>query len=149
MSQDARDLRNAGCYLVVLLAFAAAAVFAGPPLIERAIASTDLDEIVAPFTEAESEQAPTRLSIAVDNAREIRAALAKPQPPLEPLPPITAKLAYGHLKPDAKPGSRTAHSHKRPKLPKAAMDAMASANGGADQPRSYSAPAQVELHRVY
>ncbi len=144
MSQDARDLRSAGCYVVVLLAFAAAVVFAGPPLVERAIASTGFSEIVSPFSEAESEQAPTRLSIAVDNAREIRAALAKPQPPLEPLQPITAKLAHGHLK----PGSRTAHAHQRPKLPKAAMDAMASANN-ADTPRSYSAPAPMELHRVY
>jgi hypothetical protein len=64
------------------------------------------------------------------------------------LQPITAKLAYGHLKPGhLKPGSRTAHTHQR-KLPKAAMDAMASANN-ADTPRAYSAPAPMELHRVY
>ena len=35
----------------------------------------------------------TPLEIKIDSARQIRESLSKPQPTIEPLPPITAKLA--------------------------------------------------------
>ena len=47
---------------------------------------------------AASEGQPTHLDQVVSNAREIRAALQKPIPGPEPLPPITEKVAFGHLK---------------------------------------------------
>ena len=129
-------------YLVALAAIGGALVLGGMLLAERATAN-GVFAGMASFLETEPERAPTRLSIAVENAREIQAALAKPIPPPAPLQPITAKLAYGHLK----SGARAAQH--RPKLPKAAMDAMASADTGAELPRSQAVPVRVELHRVY
>ncbi len=143
MSQDARDLRNVGLYLIALAMVGGALVLGGVVLSERATASGTLAEL-ASFLEPEPDPAPTRLSIAVENARAIQAALAKPIPPPAPLQPITAKLAHGHLK----PGSRVAQPH-RPKLPKAAMNAMASADAGVETPRPQATPVRVELHRVY
>jgi hypothetical protein len=142
MSQDASDLRNAGLYLFALAILGGGLVLGGMVIAERASANGLFAEM-ASFFEPEPERAPTRLSIAFENAREIQAALAKPMPPLAPLPPITAKLAYGHLK----PGTRVA---QRPlKLSKEAMDAMASAGARADTRSAHSALAPVELHRVY
>ena len=135
----ARDLRNAGGYLLGLLILAGALLFTGPQLVQRALASSPFNDL--PLA-SQPERTQTRLSVAVDTAREIRAALSKPQPRLEPLQPITAKLAYGHLK----PGSPTAR--QRIKLPKEAMDAMASVEPPAEVRRSYS-PAPGEMHRVY
>ena len=143
MSQDARDLRNAGLYLVALAMVGSTLVLGGMILSERATASSILADL-ASFLEPESDPAPTRLSIAVENAREVQAALAKPIQPPAPLQPITAKLAHGHLK----PGSRVAQPH-RPKLPKAAMNAMASARRRRGDARPPATPVQVDLHRVY
>jgi hypothetical protein len=143
MSQHARDLRNAGLYLVVLAIVGTTLVLGGMTLGERAVASSFFSEL-ASFLEPDPDPAPTRLSIAVENAREVQAALAKPVEPPAPLQPITAKLAHGHLK----PGSRIAHPH-RPKLPRAAMNAMASARPGAETPRPQAMPVQVDLHRAY
>jgi hypothetical protein len=142
MSQDARDLRHAGLYLFAIAVLGGGLVLVGTLLAQRANADAVFAETT--FTlESTQERAPTRLSVAVENAREIRAALAKPNRPLTPLPPITAKLAYGHLK----SGSRVA---QRPlKLPKKAMDAMASAGAQVNMRASYSASAPVELHQVY
>src|SRR4051794_12540607 len=44
-----------------------------------------------------SEQEKTLLNERIESAREIKRALARPVPPPEPLPPITAKLA-NHMK---------------------------------------------------
>ena len=139
MSQDARDLRNAGLYLVASAVLAAGLVLGGAFFAERAIVNPAVAEIVtSAFAETGSsletmpESMPTRLSVVVANAREIRDALAKPHPPLAPLPPITENLAYGHLK----PGSHVAQSSvtQRPlKLKHDAMNAMAS---GGPQPEA-------------
>jgi len=118
-------------------------VLGGMILGERAVASSFFSDL-ASFLEPEPDPVPTRLSIAVENAREVQAALAKPIQPPAPLQPITAKLAHGQLK----PGSRVAHPH-RPKIPKAAMNVMASAGAGAETPRPQATPVQVDLHRVY
>jgi hypothetical protein len=152
MSQDARDLRNAGLYhLVASAVLAAGVVLGGAFVAERAIVNPAVAEIVnSAFAETgsslETMRMPTRLSVVVANAREIRDALAKPHPPLAPLPPITEKLAYGHLK----PGSRVAQSSvtQRPlKLKQEAMNAMASAGPQPETRGPASAP--VDLHRVY
>lgn len=62
---------------------------------------------------------PTRMDMLVANAREIRAALERPLPPLEPLPPITQRPA------NAGPKLVTAKSRPR-KLSSEARDALAS-----------------------
>ncbi len=102
--------------------------------------------------DTERDAAPTRLQLAVENAREIRAALAKPLPPPEPLQPITAKLTRGRLL----PGHKAAHTVKAPapaaadkahKLPPAALHAMASAK--MEKPAPAPAPSPVDIHRVY
>jgi hypothetical protein len=87
---------------------------------------------------------PTRLSVAVTNAREIRAALAKPIPGPDPLPPITAKLAYGHLK----PGGKGVVTGNKFRLPQVADDAMAMDLAAPKQHRARSA-VLPELHKVY
>ena len=143
MSQNARDLRNAGLYLIALAIVGGTLVLGGIILGERAAASSFFSDL-ASFLEPEPDPAPSRLSIAVENAREVHAALARPVQPPAPLQPIMAKLAHGHLK----TGSRVAHPH-RPKIPKAAMNAMASARAGAETPRPPATPVQVDLHRVY
>ena len=62
----------------------------------------------------------TILDERIANAREIKAALAKPQPKPEPLPPITEKVAN--------PPSTTVVTPEKPlKLPRQARNAMAMA----------------------
>ena len=142
MRQHARDLAQTGTYLCCLGVLVAGVAYG-------AVASTTsipnmLSDWLSPSLVA-SESPPTRLSVAVANAREIREALAKPVPGPAPLPPITAKLAYGHLKPGENGHAATAE--KKPKLPKNGLDAMAmdvSTN-------SFRASSAVipEMHKVY
>ena len=82
MSQDARDLRNAGLYLVASAVLAAGLVLGGAFFAERAIVNPAVAEIVtSAFAETGSsletmpESMPTRLSVVVANAREIFAPL--------------------------------------------------------------------------
>ena len=63
--------------------------------------------------------------------------LAKPIPRPEPLPPITAKLAYGHLRPGGH--GATAQNFERLKLPKAALKS----NAMVDQPNHFRASSAV------
>ena len=143
MSQDTRDLRNAAFYIVTLLALAGGLVLGGVLSAKRVDASAAMQAIASVF-DGDETQVPTRLSVSVERAREIRAALERPIPPLEPLPPITAKVAHGHIKSGK-------HAARPAQLPKAALDAMASAEIPASQtaqaPRA-SLP-RVEMHRVY
>jgi hypothetical protein len=142
MRRHARDLAHAGTYLCCLGVLVVGAAY-GAVTSTTSIPDT-LFAWPAPSL-YRSEPQPTRLSIAVANAREIREALAKPIPSPAPLSPITAKLAYGHLKPGGK--GYTATAAKKPKLPKNGLDAMAmdvSAN-------SFRASSAVipEMHKVY
>ena len=124
MNQDVRDLRNAGLYVFVLTALAGALVIGGGIAGNRVASSSTLQSIASIF-DSDGDHSKTRVSVAVANARKIRAALEKPIPPRQALPPITAQLAIGALR----PGSRMAEMQtKVPKLPRAAMDAMASAD---------------------
>ncbi len=141
MNQDVRDLRNAGLYIFGLAALAGALVIGGGFVGNRVASSSTLQGIASIF-DSDGDHSKTRVSVVVANAREIRAALEKPMPPRQALPPITAKLAIGALR----PGSRVADTQpKVPKLSAAAMDAMASAD---TRPR-FSSSAPPELHRVY
>jgi len=145
MSQYTRDLRNAAFYLVVLVTVAGGLVLGGVLSANRVDAGAAMQAIASVFDAEDEPQAPTRLSIAVESAREIRAALERPIPPPPPLPPITAQVAHGQFKPGNK------HANRPPRLPKAALDAMASA-----EPPAFAQPAapraqlpRVELHRIY
>ncbi len=76
---------------------------------------------------AESKREKTRLDERITSAREIRASLSKPQPPVKPLPPITAKLAH----PVPAPTKVVGMDHKKPmRLPKEARDAFATEAAG-------------------
>lgn len=142
MSQHTRDLRNAALYFVGLLAVAGGLVIGGVMSAKRVDASSAMQVIASAFDGVDEPAAPTRLSVAVANAREIRAALDRPIPPLAPLPPITARLARGDMKPSQ-------HAARPLRMPKAALDAMASADIPSAQPAPRASLPRVELHRVY
>ena len=137
MSQHMRDLRNAGVYLLTLLALVAGVIAGGALVIERNAHGTVLQTLASVF-EDDDEPGPTRLSLAVEEARQIRAKLEKPLPPPAPLPPITAQVAHG----DLRSGRASLAKHRVPRLPKDALDAMASTE-------LRSPPPRVELHKVY
>jgi hypothetical protein len=151
MSRNTQDLLNVGFYLMAV-SLLCTALAAGATLAVRAAPDAFAARIGPMF---ETERAPTRLSVATETARQIRAALNAPVPPLAPLPPITAKLAFGHLKDGKHSASRTA---KR-KLPAEALDAMASAGPTASDglalgrsPTTWTGSAAIPLidkHRVY
>ena len=135
MNRNCRDLVNAGLYLCALVLIAgsvayasASAVIDGPALLSA--------------TPSSASAPPTRISEVVSGARQIRAALAKPIPRPEPLPPITTKLAYGHLK----PGAATQVSARK-RAPHPGHQAMA--RGGSFGDFRASNAVAPELHRVY
>ena len=100
MRETTRNFSHLGAYV-----FGTALLFSSFALAATIVLREFADTPFVSWTAAVLEPAPkepTRLSVAVTNAREIRAALAKPIPGPDPLPPITAKLAYGHLKPGGK-----------------------------------------------
>ncbi len=143
MKQNVRDLRNAGLYVIALTALASALVIGGGFVGNRVASSSTLQSIASIF-DPDGDHSKTRVSVVVANAREIRAALEKPMPPRQALPPITAKLAIGALR----PGSRVAATTMQPKVPMlsaAGMDAMASG----DTRTRFSSGPPPELHRVY
>jgi hypothetical protein len=136
------DLRNAAVYLIAVMLLIGG-LLTGVIALAQRVMESPLPQSVATFLDLGEDGAPTYLHLAIENAREIRAALAKPIQSQQPLPPIAAKLAYGHLRPGNNRKSAVA-SHKTPTLPRAALEAMAST-----QRTSFSPPPQIELHRVY
>ena len=143
MGQNARDLAKAGGYIFGVGFLLASVAFAGASAL-RELPNAPVFNWVAELIEPASTQ-ETRLSQALINSREIKAALAKPIPRPEPLPPITAKLTYGHLRPGG--SGATAQNFERLKLPKAALEA----NAMVDQPNHLRANSAIitDLHRVY
>jgi len=143
MRQNARDLTHAGAYVcsvAILLGSAAYATASYHP-------NSSLLSWMAPSL-VRAEPEPTRISVASRNAREIREALARPIAKPEPLSPITAKLAYGHLRPGGK-GYMAATAQHKPKRSSEGHDAMAmQPEPGFGSFRSSSAVAP-ELHKVY
>ena len=137
MHQCARDLANAGSYLIAILILVGAFSFGGMAALSPKSSLIGW----AAMEEQPPQKQLTHLDRAVATAREIREALAKPIPGPAPLPPITAKLAYGQLKPNGK----GAVAERGPVLPKAAVDAMAM---DLSSYRSSSA-VRPEMHKVY
>ena len=70
---------------------------------------------------AASEREKTILDERIANAREIKAALSKPIPRPEPLPPVTAKRSN----PVPAPVAATRQKTNKPKLSPAARNALA------------------------
>jgi len=142
MRQHARDLAHTGTYLCCLGVLVAGVAYGA------GASTTSIPDALfgwlAPSVDA-SESQPTRLSVAVAHAREIREALDRGIPGPAPLPPITAKLAYGHLKPGG--NGHAAVAEKKPKLPKNGLDAMAM-DVSANYFRASSAVIP-EMHKVY
>lgn len=142
MRQNTRDLSHAGAYVLALGILFGSMVFAGATALTDSTSLSLVNWVKNLEHSAPQEQ--TRLSLASENAREIRAALAKPIPKLEPLAPITAKLAYGHLKPGGSGSTAiTVHASKR----KDGMDAVA-INLSSSTFRGSSTVAP-ELHKIY
>jgi hypothetical protein len=134
MQKSVRDLAHAEIYLCCLTALIMGVAFSSAssiPLIFSAIVPSNVN--------AE----PTRLSIAVANAREIREALARPIPGPPPLPPITAGVAHGHLMPGG--NGDWADAQQLPKIPKRARDAWAMDTRDFRTRRAI----RPELHKVY
>ena len=146
MRQGARELAHAAIYLCGVGALVAGIAYA--------IGSSSASVVgtffswAAPLLDSPEPQ-PNRLSIMVANAREIRQALARPVPGPEPLPPITAKVAYGHLRPGGK--GQVIMAEKKPKLPMKGFNAMAMSTGpkGALEARVVTRNAVPEVHKVY
>ena len=142
MRQSARDLAKAGVYILGVGLLLGSVGFAGAKAFKE-LPHSPVFMWAADLIEPGANQ-PTRLSQAMINSREIRAALAKPIPRPEPLPPITAKLAYGHLRPGG--SGVTAQHFEKLKLPKAALDSQAM-----DRPDQFRSSSAVipDLHKVY
>jgi hypothetical protein len=125
MNQDMRDLAHAGLYLLA----ATSLVIGGYTGAAYAVKHNHIAPVVAAALHAlDTTTTPTRLSSQIESAREVRAALARPIPPPPKLPPITAKLAYGYLKPGGKDhmmAVASAAPKRVPKIPNEALDAMA------------------------
>lgn len=136
MRHYARDFATVGLYLAAVAALVGCLTM-GSAVALRAFSENPRSGWLASVLGPEAEQ-ETRLSQAVLDAREIRAALAKPIAVPEPLPPITAKLAFGHLRTGT---SKMVHA-RRPRQP--ALDAMAMG-----VPASAYAYTPPELHKVY
>ena len=73
-----------GAYILVLLVTCGG----GYALMWATIATAD--------TPVESKREKTVLDERIATAQEIKAVLSKPQPPIEPLPPVTANVANSH-----------------------------------------------------
>jgi hypothetical protein len=144
MQQNARDLAHAGIYLCCLAAIFAFVILATAAAVREAPKSA-LFEWAHFDREALEENQRTRVSEAIKNAREIRAALATPVPGPSPLPPITAQVAYGHLKPGGK--TQVIARDQRRRLPKAALEAFAM--DGMFSNSNANRPVSPEMHRVY
>ena len=133
MRDDIRDLLNAGIYICAV-GILSGGIVLGAGSLYQTIAATGEPDVVAEVQE------PTRIAVAVRNAREIRAALATPIARPQPLPPMTAKPA------NAVPPSIMAYQKpkKLPKLSSEAMNAMAM-----DTPRTTSLNPEFDRHKVY
>ena len=146
MQNNLHDLTHAGAYLSGAALLFGSIAFAAPAVLKEIPASNLMLNWAAALEPAPPE--PTRLSVVVANAREIRASLAKPIPKVEPLPPITAKLAYGYLRPGA--SGAKAMLAQSAKLPIASLDAMAMAMDTSAAKRfGASSAVAPELHKVY
>ena len=119
MRYDVRDVADAGRYLCAVGAVLTAITVAGAAVIKSASDAPLFGW--APSILKLEPASETRLSQALLNSQEIRAALSRPVAAPAPLPPVTATVAAGHLQ----PGSRHAVHANGPRLSNDALDAMA------------------------
>jgi hypothetical protein len=143
LRQHLRDLAHAGLYMLTLAVLLGGLTFVATAALTSLSGSTFSEWSADPDPQEDTQE--NRISRVVANARQIQASLANPIPGPGPLPPITAKIAYGHLKPGAQSSQTTAY--RNPKIPKAALDAMAMDRSSIKQ-QVFSAP-PPELHKVY
>ena len=114
--------------------FGVLALLAGFIFTKATIASEEAD--------GRAEREKTVLNGRIESAREIRRALARPVPPPDPLPPITAKLAHPEkvAKPDklgrVASGKTTGEKPAKLKIPAAAWNAMAKGETDATPPKT-------------
>ena len=134
-----RDIVNAGLYLCAIVALLGGVALAGAMAFTAGPAPS-LPGWMASLV-ASGPESETRLSQALANAQEIKAALAKPITP-EPLPPITAKVAHGYLISNP---TKTVHAHKPSRDALNAM-AMEVPYGSRPAGNTFTPP---ELHKVY
>ena len=142
MRRNAHDLAKAGVYILGVGLLLGSVAFAGATAL-RELPNSPIFSWAADLIEPSATQ-ETRLRQALINSREIKAALAKQIQRPEPLPPITAKLAYGHLRPGG--SGLTAQHFEKLKLPTAALDSHAM-----DRPDQFRSSSAVipELHKIY
>lgn len=135
-----RDIGNAGLYLCAIVALLGGVALAGA-MAFTAVPGTSLSGWMASVV-ASGPESETRLSQALADSQEIKAALAKPVAAVKPLPPITAKVAYGHL---LSHPTRAVATHKpsREALNAMAMDVPYGARPAGN---TFKPP---ELHKVY
>ena len=148
--QDVRDLAKVATYFIAATVILSSVAY-GSVAALRELSDTPFLSWATAASEP-SEKPLTRLDSVVNNAREIRAALEKPIPRAEPLSPITAKLAYGHLKPGGNGATAvaaiTVNAQRKLKIPKAAMNAMAMDTSTSFGSQASSA-VRADLHKVY
>ena len=135
--RHARELASAGFYLCAI-GLALGALAATSALALKTAPENPLLGWMSWLGATEADQ-ETRLSRALPDAQDIKAALAKPVPPPAPLEPVTAKIALGHLRPGAHKVARVL----RPSP--AGLDAWAMQQ----LPPGVSAFATPDRHRVY
>ena len=142
MRQSVIDLSKVAAYLIAAVVLLGSLVGAATAAFHN-IHETPIGNWISTSQEASREA--TRLSTVVAHAREIREALARPIPGPERLQPITAKLAYGHLKPGGNGVTAITVTAQR-KVSKISNDAIAM-----DMSSSFRASSAVrpDLHKVY
>ena len=111
--QERSLLRILGTFLVVLLI----ACGVGYTVVRVTVVTAD--------ARSESKREKTVLDERIATAREIRAILSRPQPAIEPLPPITAKLAHSPPANSKQTKVVGMEGRKPIRLPKEARDAFA------------------------
>ena len=151
MHQHYRDLAHAGAYLLCLALFILGGTFG----CVYAFTSSGQEVLEAVLPQNAEDDQRTRIGEVVTTAREVRKALARPFSSLEKLPPITATVAYGHLRPGGE-GQLAIAAQKRKErrsIPKEAMEANAMAlDFSSTSNHLQSSPAKAfvpELHKVY
>jgi hypothetical protein len=151
MHQHYRDLAHPGTYLLCLALLIVGGTYGS--VYAFTSSGQDFLESVLPLNADDDQR--TRIGEVVATAREVREALARPLPPLEKLPPITATVAYGHLRPEGN-GQLAIAAQKRKErrsIRKEAMEANAmvldfssTSNHLQRRPAKAVVP---ELHKVY
>jgi hypothetical protein len=153
MNHHLRDLAHAGLYLLCLALLLVAGVNGAAFALRQAA-----PVVVAAADALDSDPLDTSLlSVNVATAREIRQALSRPIPRPAKLEPITAKLAFGHLKPGGKHSIASARERHKDasaakRIPKEAMDAMAMDTSRQAAPVHFQQQHHAvtpELHKVY